>query len=76
MIRRWSIVTKLTLFVGLLVALTAGTLITVGFQYTSGILQDQINNRLSAVADDRQASARWSSFISRSEFAFSPLDID
>ena len=55
MIRRWSIVTKLTLFVGLLVALTAGTLITVGFQYTSEILRDQINNRLSAVADDRQA---------------------
>ena len=55
LIRRWSIVTKLTLFVGLLVALTAGTLITVGFQYTSEILRDQINNRLSAVADDRQA---------------------
>ena len=50
-----SIVLKLTLFVGLLVALTAGTLITVGFHYTSAILRDQINNRLSAMADDRQA---------------------
>ena len=45
---------KLTLFVGVLVALTAGTLITVGFYYTSNMLRDQINNRLSAMADDRR----------------------
>ena len=50
-----SIVLKLTLFVGVLVALTAGTLITVGFYYTSLMLRDQIDNRLSAMADDRQA---------------------
>ena len=50
-----SIVLKLTLFVGVLVALTAGTLITVGFYYTSFMLRDQIDNRLSAMADDRQA---------------------
>ncbi len=50
-----SIVLRWTLFVGVLVALTAGTLITVGFYYTSNILRDHINNRLSAMADDRQA---------------------
>ena len=50
-----SIVLKLTLFVGVLVALTAGTLITVGFYYTSLMLRDQIDSRLSAMADDRQA---------------------
>ena len=50
-----SIVLKLTLFVGVLVALTAGTLITVGFYYTSIMLRDQIDSRLSATADDRQA---------------------
>ncbi|MBV8130199.1 MAG: GAF domain-containing protein [Planctomycetaceae bacterium] len=50
-----SIVLKLTLFVGVLVALTAGTLITVGFYYTSLMLRDQIDNRLSAMADDRRA---------------------
>ncbi len=50
-----SIVLKLTLFVGILVALTAGTLITVGFHYTSIMLRDQIDNRLSAIADDRQS---------------------
>ena len=52
---RRSIVLKLTLFVGVLVALTAGTLITVGFYYTSFMLRDQIDNRLSAMADDRRA---------------------
>ena len=49
-----SIVLKLTLFVGVLVALTAGTLITVGFYYTSIMLRDQIDSRLSAMADDRR----------------------
>lgn len=52
---RLSIVLKLTLFVGSLVALTAGTLILVGFSYTGAMLRDHIDNRLSAVADDRQA---------------------
>ncbi len=52
---RRSIVLKLTLFVGSLVALAAGTLISVGFSYTSAMLRDQIDNRLSAMADDRQA---------------------
>jgi len=52
---RRSIVLKLTLCMGILVALTTGTLITVGFYYTSGMLRDQINSRLSAMADDRQA---------------------
>ena len=46
---------KLTLFVGVLVALTAGTLITVDSYYTSLMLRDQIDSRLSAMADDRQA---------------------
>src|SRR3954463_13858065 len=55
---RRSIVLKLTLFVGSLVALTAGTLITVGYYYTGRMLSDQIDARLSAIADDRQALLR------------------
>jgi PAS domain S-box-containing protein len=54
-IPRRSIVLKLTLFVGALVALTAATLITVGYVYTAEVLRDQIDARLSAIADDRQA---------------------
>jgi PAS domain S-box-containing protein len=58
-IPRWllrrSIVVKMTLFVGALLVLLAGALIAVVFHYTSEMLQDQINNRLSAVADDRHA---------------------
>ncbi len=50
-----SIVVKLTLFVGVLVAVTAGSLISVGFYSTSRMLRDQIDSRLSAMADDRQA---------------------
>ena len=46
---------KLTLFVGSLVGLTAGTLITVGYYYTGRMLSDQIDARLSGIADDRQA---------------------
>src|SRR3954471_17883167 len=57
-IPRRSIVLKLTLFVGILVALTAGTLITVGYLYTSQMLSDQIDARLSAAADDRQGLLR------------------
>ena len=52
---RRSIVLKLTLFVGSLVGLTAGTLITVGYYYTGRMLSDQIDARLSGIADDRQA---------------------
>jgi PAS domain S-box-containing protein len=54
-VRRRSIVVKLALFVGLLVALTAGILTTVVYYYTGEMLRDQIDNRLSAVADDRQS---------------------
>src|SRR4051795_8738747 len=50
-----SIVLKLTLFVGSLVGLTAGTLITVGYYYTGRMLSDQVDARLSGIADDRQA---------------------
>ena len=49
---------KLTLFVGILVSLTAGTLITVGYLYTSQMLSDQIDARLSAAAEDRQGLLR------------------
>ncbi len=51
---RGSIVAKLTLFVGFLVALTAGVLITVGYLYVGAIVRDQIDARLSVIADDRQ----------------------
>ncbi|MGC8638273.1 MAG: GAF domain-containing protein [Isosphaeraceae bacterium] len=54
-LRRRSIVVKLALFVGLLVALTAGILTTVVYYYTGEMLRDQIDNRLSAVAEDRQS---------------------
>src|SRR4051794_14305292 len=57
-IPRRSIVLKLTLFVGILVSLTAGTLITVGYLYTSQMLSDQIDARLSAAAEDRQGLLR------------------
>ncbi|QEH34599.1 Sensor protein ZraS [Aquisphaera giovannonii] len=54
-LRRQSIVLKLTLFVGLLVALTAGALISIGYVYTGRIFREQLRSRLSAVADDRRA---------------------
>ncbi|WP_165234871.1 GAF domain-containing protein [Aquisphaera insulae] len=54
-LRRQSIVFKLTLFVGLLVALTAGTLITIGYVYTGQIFGEQVSSRLSAVTEDRRA---------------------
>jgi len=50
-----SIVWKLTLFVGVLVALNGGVLIGVAYVTTSRILRDQIHKRLSAVATARQA---------------------
>ncbi|APW58986.1 HAMP domain-containing histidine kinase [Paludisphaera borealis] len=50
-----SIVAKLTLFVGFLVALTAGVLITVGYLYVSAMVSSQIDAQLSVIADDRQA---------------------
>ena len=52
---RGSIVAKLTLFVGFLVALTAAVLTTVGYLYVSAMVSDQIDARLSVIADDRQA---------------------
>jgi len=52
---RSSIVWKLTLFVGVLVALNGGVLIGVAYVTTSSILRDQIHERLSTVATARQA---------------------
>jgi two-component system, NtrC family, sensor kinase len=51
---RSSIVWKLTLFVGILVALNDGVLIGVAYMTTSAILRNQIHERLSTVAADRQ----------------------
>ncbi|MFO0889374.1 MAG: GAF domain-containing protein [Isosphaeraceae bacterium] len=61
---RWlldqSIVVKITIFVGLMLATLAGVLTVIVFRYTSEMLQDQINNRLSATADHRHAFLRAS----------------
>lgn len=51
---RSSLVWKLTLFVGVLVALTCAVLSGVAYVATSRILVDQIHNRLLTVASDRQ----------------------
>ena len=51
---RSSIVWKLTLFVGVLVTLNCGVLIGVAYIATSAILRNQIDERLSTVASDRQ----------------------
>ena len=51
---RTSIVWKLTLFVGVLIAMNTGVLIGVAYYTTSSILQDQIHDRLTTVAADRQ----------------------
>ena len=51
---RSSIVWKLTLFVGVLVTLNCGVLIGVAYIATSEILRNQIDERLSTVASDRQ----------------------
>ncbi len=51
---RSSIVWKMTLFVGVVVALFGGLLIGVAFFFTSKILRDQIHERLSTLAGDRQ----------------------
>jgi two-component system NtrC family sensor kinase len=51
---RSSIVWKLTLFVGVLVALNCAVLIGVAYIATSKILRKQIHERLSTVAADRQ----------------------
>src|SRR5262245_4325597 len=47
-----SIAGKLTLLVGVLLALTGGLLILVAYVATSTILRDQIHDRLSTVAED------------------------
>src|SRR5262249_24417320 len=52
---RSSIVWKLTVFVGVLVALNGAVLIAVAYFTTSAILRDQIHKRLSTVATARQA---------------------
>jgi len=52
---RRSIVAKLSLFVGFLVALTAGALITAGYLFVGELVREQIDARLSVVADDHQA---------------------
>src|ERR1700678_927911 len=51
---RWSIVWKLTLFVGVLVTLNCALLIGVTYVTTTEILRNQIDERLSTVASDRQ----------------------
>ncbi len=51
---RTSIVWKLTLFVGVLVALNTGLLIGAAYFATSAILRDQVHDRLTTVAGDRQ----------------------
>jgi two-component system NtrC family sensor kinase len=51
---RSSIVWKLTVFVGVLVTLNCAVLIGVAYFATSRILRDQIHDRLSTVASDRQ----------------------
>jgi two-component system, NtrC family, sensor kinase len=51
---RWSIVWKLTLFVGVLVTLNCAMLIGVAYVTTTEILRNQIDERLSTVASDRQ----------------------
>lgn len=51
---RLSIVWKLTLFVGVLVALISGLLIAAAYFTTSWILLNQVDRRLSVVAADRQ----------------------
>lgn len=50
-----SIVAKLSLFVGFLVVLTAGSLIAVGYAYVGNLVGEQIDARLSVIADDRQS---------------------
>src|SRR5262249_52998980 len=49
-----SIVGKLTWFVGVLVALNTGSLIGVAYFITAPPLRDQIHDRLTTVAADRQ----------------------
>jgi PAS domain S-box-containing protein len=51
---RSSIVWKMTWFVGVLVALNGGLLIGVAYFATSAILRNQIDERLTTVAGDRQ----------------------
>jgi PAS domain S-box-containing protein len=57
---RSSIVWKLTLFVGVLVALNCGVLIGVAYVATSVILREQIHQRLATVAADRQEMLAYS----------------
>jgi len=52
---RRSIVAKQALFVGFLVALTAAALTTAGYLYVGRLVTSQVDARLAAVGDDRQA---------------------
>src|SRR6185312_9642802 len=49
-----SIVGKLTLFVGVVVGLNTAMLIGAAYVTTSAILRDQVEDRLKAIANDRQ----------------------
>ncbi len=49
-----SIVGKLTLFVGVVVGLNTAMLIGAAYVTTSAILRDQVEDRLKAIAADRQ----------------------
>jgi two-component system, NtrC family, sensor kinase len=51
---RTSIIWKLTLFVGVVIAINTGLLVGAAFYTTRSIVQDQIHARLTTVADDRQ----------------------
>jgi two-component system NtrC family sensor kinase len=51
---RTSIIWKLTLFVGVVIAINTSLLIGAAYYTTSAILQDQIHDRLTTVAGDRQ----------------------
>ncbi|WP_165067762.1 ATP-binding protein [Paludisphaera rhizosphaerae] len=50
-----SIVAKQALFVGFLLALTSTALTTAGYLYVGDMITEQIDARLSAIADDRQS---------------------
>ncbi|HEX4130881.1 MAG TPA: response regulator [Pirellulales bacterium] len=51
-----SIVLKLTIFVGVLVAMTAGILGGVGYKFTREVVADQIRDRLNVVSASRRAA--------------------
>ena len=66
---RSSLVWKLTLFVGVLVAFTCAVLSGVAYVATSRILVDQIHNRLLTVASDRQEMLAYTLGAARAQRA-------